>query len=138
MNKIKEKPSEPVVEAKDKNQESRKRKRSRKFLKALNVFGLIEKEMLVKLMPFIFFLTMIALIYIANSYYAEKTIREMDLTTKELKELRSEYITVKSDLIYKSNQTQVANAVLPAGLKESRVAPKKIVISDKKLNNTKE
>jgi hypothetical protein len=137
MNKIKEKPPEPVVEVKDKDQEHRRRKRSRKFLKALNIFGLIEKEMLVRLMPFIFFLTLIALIYIANSYYAEKTIREMDLTTKELKELRSEYITVKSDLIYKSNQTQVANAVLPDGLKESRVAPKKIVITDKK-QNTKE
>jgi len=137
MNKIKEKLPEPVVEVKDKDREQRRRKRSRKFLKALNIFGLIEKEMLVKLMPFIFFLTMIALIYIANSYYAEKTIREMDLTTKELKELRSEYITVKSDLIYKSNQSQVASAVLPAGLKESRVAPKKIVITDKK-QNTKE
>jgi cell division protein FtsL len=134
MNKIKEKPPEQIAEIVQKTQEQRKKKSSRKFLKALNVFGLIEKEMLVKLMPFIFFLTVIALIYIANSYYAEKTIREIDMTTKDLKELRSEYISVKSDLILKSNQSQVATAVLPAGLKESRVAPKKIVVTGPNKN----
>lgn len=134
MNKIKEKPPEPIVETVIKPQGHPKKKSSRKFLKALNVFGLIEKEMLVKLMPFIFFLTGIALVYIANSYYAEKTIREIDLTAKELKELRSEYISVKSDLISKSNQSQVAASVLPLGLKESRVAPKKIVIRDQNQN----
>jgi hypothetical protein len=128
MNKIKEKPPEPAAETVEAVQAARKKKSSRKFLKALNVFGLIEKDMLVKLMPFIFFLTGIALVYIANSYYAEKTIREIDMTAKDLKELRSEYISVKSDLISKSNQSQVANAVLPMGLKESRVAPKKIVV----------
>ncbi|HKR03297.1 MAG TPA: FtsL-like putative cell division protein [Bacteroidia bacterium] len=134
MNKIKEKPQEQIAETVQKNLEQRKKKSSRKFLKALNVFGLIEKEMLVKLMPFIFFLTGIALVYIANSYYAEKTIREIDLTAKELKELRSEYISVKSDLISKSNQSQVATVVLPIGLKESRVAPKKIVLTGKNPN----
>jgi cell division protein FtsL len=130
MNKIKEKPPEQVAEAVEAAQAARRKKSSRKFLKAINVFGLIEKDMLVKLMPFIFFLTGIALVYIANSYYAEKTIREIDMTAKDLKELRSEYISVKSDLISKSNQSQVANAVLPMGLKESRVAPKKIVVTE--------
>lgn len=130
MNKIKEKPTEPNVEIPAVPELPRKKKSSHKFLKALNVFGLIEKDMLVKLMPFIFFLTGIALVYIANSYYAERTIREIDMTAKDLKELRSEYISVKSDLISKSNQSQVAAAVLPVGLKESRVAPKKIVVTE--------
>ena len=134
MNKIKEKLPEQIEEKAKKNPEQKKKKSSRKFLKALNVFGLIEKEMLVKLMPFIFFLTVIALVYIANSYYAEKTIREIDMTAKDLKELRSEYISVKSELISKSNQSQVAAAVLQAGLKESRVAPKKIVVTDSDKN----
>ncbi|MEP7168279.1 MAG: FtsL-like putative cell division protein [Bacteroidota bacterium] len=125
MNKIKEITPEPIMEIPVIPQ---KKKSSRKFLKTLNVFGLIEKEMLVKFMPFIFFLTGIALVYIANSYYAERTVREIDTTTKDLKELRSEYISVKSDLISKSSQSQVAAAVLSEGLKESRVAPKKIVV----------
>lgn len=137
MNKIKE------IEA-DQTQENggrvthrsvqRKRKASGKFLKVINIFGFIQKDMLVKIMPFVFFLTVIALVYIANSYYSEKTIREIDQATKDLKELRSEYISTKSDLMFKSNQSQVANAVLPVGLKESRTSPKKIVVENKKEN----
>lgn len=130
MNKVKEKPVEPVVEIPLEPRAPQKKKSSYKFLKALNVFGLIEKDMLVKVMPFIFFLTVMAMVYIANSYYAEKTIREIDTTTKDLKELRSEYISVKADLISKSSQSKVAASVLPMGLKESVVAPKKIVVAD--------
>ena len=137
MNKVKEKPVEQVSEAVQITKQKRKNNSARKFLKAINLFGFIEKEMIAKLMPYVFFLTGIALVYIANSYYAEKTIREIDLTTKEIKELRSEYISVKSDLISKSNQSQVATLVLQAGLKESRTAPKKIVVNqtDKSSGN---
>jgi hypothetical protein len=134
MNKVKEKLVESITENAPQQQVQRKKKSSYKFLKTLNVFGLIEKDMLVKFMPFIFFLTAIAMFYIANSYYAEKTIREIDATTKNLKELRAEYISVKSDLISKSNQSQVAAAVLPMRLKESIVAPKKIVVSEQNKN----
>lgn len=109
---------------------ARKKKSSNKFLKALNVFGLLEKDLMIKVLPFVFFLTFIALVYIANSYYAEKTIREIDKSTKELKELRSEYISTKTELMNKSKQSQIAVSVLPMGLKESRVAPRKIVVAN--------
>jgi Bacteriodetes cell division protein (FtsL-like) len=134
MNKVKEKPVEPVMEIPREQKAPKKKKSSYKFLKAVNVFGLIEKDMLIKFMPFVFFLTAMAMVYIANSYYAEKTIREIDTTTKDLKELRSEYISVKSDLISKSNQSQVATAVMPMGLKESVIAPKKIVVAGQNKN----
>ena len=136
MNKVKEKPVDPIVEIPSATKTPRKKKPSYKFLKALNVFGLIEKDMLVKFMPFVFFLTVIAMVYIANSYYAEKSIREIDATTKELKEMRSEYLSVKSDLIAKSNQSQVASAVFTLGLKESVVAPKKIVVAGSNKNSS--
>jgi len=79
-------------------------------------------------MPFVFFMTLLALIYIANSYYAERTIREIDATGKEIKELRSEFISVQSDLMMKSKQTEVLNAVSGLGLKQSLQPPKKIVV----------
>jgi hypothetical protein len=136
MNKVKDQPAEPIVKTPFAPKPFGKKKSSYKFLKALNVFGLIEKDTLVNFMPFIFFLTAIAMVYIANSYYSEKTIREIDATTKDLKELRSEYISVKSDLISKSKQSQVAANILPMGLKESVVAPKKIVVVDQNKNTS--
>jgi len=42
--------------------------------------------------------------------------------------LRSEYISVKSDLMFKSRQSQVAKEVLPLGIKQLDVPPKKIVL----------
>lgn len=84
-----------------------------------------------KVMPYIFFLTLIALVYIANSYYAERTIRDIDAVSKELKTLRTEYITGKSELMIVSKQSEVARAVAPQGIRESVEAPKKIIVQPK-------
>jgi len=94
---------------------------------------LLDKETLVKVLPFIFFLTLLAIVYIANSYYAEKKIREIDALNNELKELRSEYIATKSELMFKSKQSQVAKLVEPLGIKESVYPPVKIKVTKKDL-----
>jgi Bacteriodetes cell division protein (FtsL-like) len=103
-------------------------KAARKWLRILNVFGFVEKGMLIKVMPFIFFLSVLSLFYIANSYMSEKTIRNIDKTSKEIKELRSEYISVKSDLMFVCRQSQVSKSVEPYGIKHLTSPPKKIVL----------
>jgi hypothetical protein len=108
-------------------------KQARRFIRALNVMGLIDKAALIRFMPFIFFLTALAVIYIANSYVAENTIRNIDHIERDLKELRSEYISGKSELMVKSKQTEVAASVAPLGIKESTTAPRKII--DRSTNN---
>jgi hypothetical protein len=81
-----------------------------------------------KLMPFIFFTTGLAVVYIANSFIAERTIRDIDRTERDLKELRSDFITGKSELMYRSKLSEVAKAIAPMGLSESTIAPKKIIV----------
>jgi hypothetical protein len=81
-------------------------------------------------LPFIFFISALAMLYIANAYYAERTIRSIDRTHNELKELRSEFISTKSDLMLISKQSEVAKAVDTMDLRESIVPPKKIVIRE--------
>ena len=80
--------------------------------------------------PFVFFLTVVALFYIANSYYAERKIRQISKINNELKELRSEYITSKSKLMFVSKQSEVAKTAEEMGLpiKESTTPPGKIII----------
>lgn len=111
-----------------KKKESKSMASTRNYLKFLNVVGIFSKDMLLKVMPYIFFLTLIALVYIANSYYAERTVRDIDRVTKELKTLRTEYISGKSELMIVSKQSEVAKAVAWQGLKESVEAPKKIIV----------
>ncbi|MCS6975318.1 MAG: FtsL-like putative cell division protein, partial [Cyclobacteriaceae bacterium] len=48
----------------------------------------------------------------------------------EVEDLRADYITAKSELMYASKQSEVARKVAPLGLKESLVPPFKIVLKE--------
>lgn len=98
-----------------------------KILAKANIMSYISKDMVAGLMPYIFFMMVFALLYIGNSYHADKLVRNIDTMSKEIKELRSEYISVKSELMQKSKQSAVATKVAPLGLEESVVPPRKIV-----------
>ena len=76
--------------------------------------------------PFALFICFIAALYIANTYNAERTIRSTDQIGKDLKELQSEYISLKSELMYTSNQSQIAIRVSPLELQEAEQPPHKI------------
>ncbi|MGZ3883793.1 MAG: FtsL-like putative cell division protein [Bacteroidia bacterium] len=88
----------------------------------------LTNEKTLKHTPFVLFLTLLAILYIANGYYADDKIREVNKTTNQLKELRSEFISTKSDLMFVSKQSEVAKAAEPLGIKEPVVPPMKIEI----------
>lgn len=92
------------------------------------VFGgsFLSNDRAVEMIPFILFLGVIAIFYIANGYYADDKIREVNKTSNEIKELRTEYISSKSDLMFVSKQSEIAKRVEKLGLKEPVVAPMKI------------
>jgi hypothetical protein len=80
-------------------------------------------QSLVKQVPFFLFLAVLAVIYIYNGHYADKTIRSINRTAKEVKELQWEYKTVKSEVMFQSKQSELVKAVQPIGLKELTEAP---------------
>lgn len=96
----------------------------------------LSKESTVKNLPFIFFLSFLAICYIANGYYADDQVRKVNRLTNEIKELRTEYIVVKDSLVIKSKQTEVAKALAKqeTGIKESVVPPKKILVQTVNTN----
>jgi len=119
--------------AKKKEQPAQK---SNRFYRSLVPFfsgDFLSKDNVVNSLPYIFFLTFLGILYIANGYHAEKTVRQLNKVSNELKELRSEYITLKSDLNFQSKQSQVAQAIAKHGIKESIIPPSKIIISKKMM-----
>ena len=92
-----------------------RRKRQRKRL-----FGY---RWIVKNIPFFLFLSVLAVIYIYNGHYADNTVRNINKVNRELKELQYEYKTLKSDVMFRSKQSELAKAVQPLGLKELTVPP---------------
>lgn len=80
-------------------------------------------QSIVKQVPFFLFLTALAVAYIFNGHYADKTIRKINRTAKEVKELKYEYIAVKSKVIFQSKQSELVKTVEPLGLKELVQSP---------------
>ncbi len=94
-----------------------------------NVFT---RERVIKSLPFLGYLAVLGLIYISNGFLAEGTVREINQLNNDIKELRSEYITTKSDLMHKSKQSELVDLISlkELGLEESSDPPKKIVVND--------
>jgi len=90
--------------------------------------GFLTNGKMAENLPFLLFLAFLALIYIGNSFYAEKNIRKIERIQRELKELRYEHIYTKSKLMSKSRQSEVAESLSEEGIKESRTPPGKIKI----------
>lgn len=78
---------------------------------------------IVRNIPFFLFLSVLAVVYIYNGHYADKTIRDINKVSKELKELHYEFKTLKSEVMFRSKQSELAKAVEQYGLKELVVPP---------------
>lgn len=81
-------------------------------------------------LPRIFFVMVLALIYIGNTHYAEHTVRKINQIQVEVEDLRADYTTLKADLMFGSKQSEVARKVKAFGLKESLIPPYKVVVEE--------
>lgn len=111
--------------------EPKKRKDSESanlFFKKLFIEGVVSKEAATEMLPFLVFLSLLTMLYIANSHMAVNNIRDIDKLSKEVKELSWEYKSLKADLMFKSKLTEVAKKVDTLGIKELTEPPKKIII----------
>jgi cell division protein FtsL len=86
----------------------------------------ISKEWMARQIPFALFIIMLLLIHIYNVHTTERIIRKTDTLNKEIKELRSEYITILSELMSESKQSTVAKKLDTLGIKELISPPIKI------------
>jgi len=99
-------------------------------LKGLLGGSLLTRERVVRQLPYILFLTMLAFIYIGNRYHAEKLVRKNSELQEEVEELRAKAITTSAELMRLSQQSQVIKLIRKKdmGLKQSVTPPKKIVV----------
>ena len=84
---------------------------------------LLNYQWIVRNISFFLFLAILAVLYIYNGHYADKTARNINTVTKELKELQYEYKTLKSEVMFRSKQSELAKSVEPFGLKELIAPP---------------
>jgi len=121
---------DPVIKT---GQKPRKKGVLAKGLSSVFSGTFLTNESTLKHLPFILFLALIAIFYIANGYYADDKIREVNKVSNQLKELRSEYISTKSELMFASKQSEVAKSAEQLGLTEPVVPPIKIEVDSIEL-----
>jgi cell division protein FtsL len=86
----------------------------------------ISRDGMLKQIPFALFIVLLLLIHIWNAHNVEKVIRRTDTLNREIKELRSEYISILSELMSESKQSAVAAKLDTLGIKELTTPPFKI------------
>ncbi|GDX51295.1 hypothetical protein LBMAG27_03420 [Bacteroidota bacterium] len=113
--------TEPVQE------EKKSRKKKSNLMDILDVSQWVSYETVIRNLPFVLFIAGLGIVYIWNSHQVEKSVRESNTIEKQMKELKWEYTTTKSELEYSSKMSEVGKMVMTTGLEELRVPPKKIV-----------
>jgi hypothetical protein len=98
--------------------------------KKLKLENYFEEGFPVHQLPRILFVVALVLFYIGNTHYAEKTVRKINHVQAEVEDLRADYTTMKSDLMFASKQSEVARKVKDFGLEESLDPPYKIVVEE--------
>lgn len=95
----------------------------------------ISSEKATNALPFVLFLAFLGMVYIGNMHLAEKTIRDIDDLTKEVKERGWDFKTTKAEMAFKSTLTEVAKRADTIGIKQSVEPPKKIIVKEDKDEN---
>lgn len=91
-------------------------------------------QWIVRNVPFFLFLSLLAILYIANGHYADNTIRDINKTTRLLKEQEYEYKSLNGKLMFQNRLSEVAKAVDTIGLKENIQQPIKLTDSSTAKN----
>lgn len=94
---------------------------------------ILTRDAVVAQLPFVLFLTLLALLYIGNRYQAERIVRETAKIQSELEDLRNEAISTTSELMFISKQSEVQRLISEKklGLKEMTTPPYKIVVKQR-------
>lgn len=81
---------------------------------------------------FIIFLSLLAIVMISSAHSADRKVHKIAKINNEVKELRSEFVDVRSKLMKVKMESKVVLQMEAKGLKPSENPPQKIIISKQK------
>ncbi len=116
----------------------RKTNKTRRALQDFLGGDYLSREWVTGNLIYILYVALLAMVYIANTYYTEKKFKSIERTKTELKELRYEYITAKSILMFQGRQSEISKRAVMQGLREAKMPPYKILYSGESLKSKKQ
>lgn len=107
----------------------RKQKRVSKSLSQVLGGEYLSRRSVMDNLSFLVYLAVLAMLYIGNTYYAEKTFKDIEKIKTEMKEYRAQYITAKSALMNHSRLSEIEKRANVLGLRITTLPPYKIFYS---------
>ena len=99
-----------------------------------NFYNLVKGKFLIsddslKNWRFIIFLSLLALIMVASSHSADKKVHRIAQLSNEVKELKSQYVDVRMQLMQSRLESRIISVMAGRGLTPSETPPQKILIN---------
>jgi hypothetical protein len=91
----------------------------------------LTEGLILRNLVFVLFLGALAVVYIANSHYAERNVRKVLTLQKEIKELRWHYLTIEAENMYNSRRTELAERLRQEGFMTAPTTPRRIIVRKK-------
>jgi len=117
-----------------KSKESKSAKKSDNFfiryIRPILDGSIISKERTTHNFPFVFFIILLIILFISNTFRAQDTQRKINRAKEEVKILRIKSIYMKSLLMESTRPTKMAKLVKDMGLSESSTPPQKIIVKE--------
>jgi hypothetical protein len=92
-------------------------------------------QWLVKHVPFVVFIAVLGVLYIANGHMADNTIRNIGKAEYTLKQLQYQYKTIQAEVIFRSKESEMVKAVAPLGVKRLTEPPVLLKPENSKTDN---
>lgn len=80
----------------------------------------------------IVFFSLLATVMIASSHAADKKVHQIAALNEEVKQLRSEFVEIRSQAQRLKLESAIREAVAQAGLLPAETPPRKIIVATKK------
>ena len=93
-----------------------KGKKGRPILKSFLGGSILASEKALSQIPFVLFIVFLFILIIANRYWSEKTLTEMEAVQDSIKELRASSVTFETELMRMNRPSEIANKVYDGGL----------------------
>lgn len=78
----------------------------------------LDRGLLLDWLPYSLLLIVLAIVYINLTHRSDNTVRKTQKLEKDIRELRAEYITLKSEVMQKSTRSYLAEKLKDQGLKQ--------------------
>ncbi|MDB5228101.1 MAG: hypothetical protein JWN78_2294 [Bacteroidota bacterium] len=126
---------EIIIEAPEAKQQNRVQRIIESMLHLFGIDDFISYAQVIHNFLFVVAIVFVGVLEIFNTHLAVRLNRSITKKQETIKELRWEYMTVKTDMNQKSKQSVLQQVLEPYGLKSLQEPPKKIEVKKGVLSN---